>query len=180
MKRPNRNILRCQIAMQEYRDNITIVHKDGNIHKNADELRRWPLPDNIDNPAYLPEEASPQISTEGISVKNLNTTFSKEVRNIYTQDTNCSLLCQLLTKDSKDNSFIHYLDDLLKKSYDEGRFHLLDGIIYHRTKNTCLMTVVDRSLVNLVPKECLDSPFSGHLSEDRTREKFKTCIWWPM
>ncbi|MBW0591337.1 hypothetical protein O181_131052 [Austropuccinia psidii MF-1] len=42
------------------------------------------------------------------------------------------------------------------------------------------MTVVDRSLINLVLKECHDSPFSGHLSEDRTREKLKTCIWWPM
>ncbi|MBW0585992.1 hypothetical protein O181_125707 [Austropuccinia psidii MF-1] len=42
------------------------------------------------------------------------------------------------------------------------------------------MTVVERSLINLVLKECHDSPFSGHLSEDRTREKVKTSIWWPM
>ncbi|MBW0588462.1 hypothetical protein O181_128177 [Austropuccinia psidii MF-1] len=42
------------------------------------------------------------------------------------------------------------------------------------------MTVVDRSLINIVLKECHDSPFSGHLSEDRRREKVKTCIWWPM
>ncbi|MBW0571604.1 hypothetical protein O181_111319 [Austropuccinia psidii MF-1] len=42
------------------------------------------------------------------------------------------------------------------------------------------MEVVDRYLINLVLKECNDSPFSGHLSEDRTREKIKTCIWWPM
>ncbi|MBW0572591.1 hypothetical protein O181_112306 [Austropuccinia psidii MF-1] len=42
------------------------------------------------------------------------------------------------------------------------------------------MTVVDRSLINFVLKECHDSPFSGNLSEDRTREKVKTCILWPM
>ncbi|MBW0541356.1 hypothetical protein O181_081071 [Austropuccinia psidii MF-1] len=54
----------------------------------------------------------------------------------------------------------------------------MDGIIYHRTKRTCVMTVVDWSLINLVLKECHDSPFSGHLSEDRTREKVKTSIWW--
>ncbi|MBW0575998.1 hypothetical protein O181_115713 [Austropuccinia psidii MF-1] len=36
------------------------------------------------------------------------------------------------------------------------------------------------SLVNLVLKECHDSPFSGHLSEERTKEKVKTFIWWPM
>ncbi|MBW0519997.1 hypothetical protein O181_059712 [Austropuccinia psidii MF-1] len=61
MKTPNRHILRWQIGIQEYRSNITIVHKDGNIHQNADVLSRWALPNNIDNPAYVLEEASPQI-----------------------------------------------------------------------------------------------------------------------
>ncbi|MBW0515697.1 hypothetical protein O181_055412 [Austropuccinia psidii MF-1] len=37
MKTPNRHMLRRQIAIQEYRGNMTIVNKDGNIHKNADE-----------------------------------------------------------------------------------------------------------------------------------------------
>ncbi|MBW0591388.1 hypothetical protein O181_131103, partial [Austropuccinia psidii MF-1] len=159
---------------------MTISHKDGNIHKNADGLSRWPLPNNNDNPAYVPEEASPQIQIEGISITDLNTTFFEEVRHSYTQDKNCSILCPLLNKDCKDNSLIHALDEVWKKSYDEGRFNLLDDIIYHRTKHTCVMTVVDSSLINLVLKECHDNPFSGHLSKDRTREKVKTCIWWPM
>ncbi|MBW0563087.1 hypothetical protein O181_102802 [Austropuccinia psidii MF-1] len=180
MKTPNGHMLRWQIALQEYRGNMTIVHEDGNIHKIADGLSRWPLPDNIQNPAYVPEEASPQLPIEGVSVTDLDTTFFEELRNSYTQDKNCSILCQLLNKDCKDNSLIHALDEVWKKSYDEGRFHLLDGIIYHRTKHTCVMTVVDRLLINLVLKECHDIPFSGHLSEDRIREKVKTCIWWPM
>ncbi|MBW0570787.1 hypothetical protein O181_110502 [Austropuccinia psidii MF-1] len=180
MKTSKRHMLRWQIAIQEYRGNMTIVHKDGNIHKIKDGLSRWPLPNNIDNPAYVPEEVFPQIPIEGISVTELNTTFFEGVRKSYTQDRNCSILFQSLTQDWKDNSLIHALDKISKKSYDEERLHLLDGIIYHRTKNTCVMTVVDRSLINLVLKECHDSPFSGHLSEDRTREKVKTCIWWPM
>ncbi|MBW0568734.1 hypothetical protein O181_108449 [Austropuccinia psidii MF-1] len=135
---------------------------------------------NIDNTAYVPEEALPQIPVEGISVTDLNTKFFEEVRNSYTQDMNCSILFQLLTKDFKDSSLIHALDEIWKKSYDEGIFHLLDGIIYHRTKHTCVTTVVDRYLIDLVLKECHDRPSSGHLSEDRTREKIKTCIWWPM
>ncbi|MBW0548324.1 hypothetical protein O181_088039 [Austropuccinia psidii MF-1] len=128
----------------------------------------------------MPEEASPQIPIEGISVTDLNTTFFEEVRNRYTQDTNSSILCQLFNKDYKENSRIHALDELWKKSYDEGRFHLVDCIIYHSTKHTCVMTVVDRSLINIVLKKYHDSPFSRDLSEDRTREKLKTCIWWPM
>ncbi|MBW0544323.1 hypothetical protein O181_084038 [Austropuccinia psidii MF-1] len=91
MKEPNRHIPRWQIAIQEYRGNMTIVHKDWNVHKISDVLSRWPLPNNIDNPAYVPEEASPQIPIEGISVTDLNTTFFQEVRNSYTQDKNCRI-----------------------------------------------------------------------------------------
>ncbi|MBW0461875.1 hypothetical protein O181_001590 [Austropuccinia psidii MF-1] len=104
MKTHNRNMLRWQIAIQEYRGNMTILHKYGNIHKNEDGISRWLLPNKIDNPAYALKEASPQIPIEGISVTELNTTFFEEVRNCYTQDKNCSILCQLLTKISKDNA----------------------------------------------------------------------------
>ncbi|MBW0545824.1 hypothetical protein O181_085539 [Austropuccinia psidii MF-1] len=137
MKAPNRHILRWQIAIQEPRGNMTIVHKDGNIHKNTVGLSRWPLKNNIYNPAYVPEEAYPQIPIEGVSVTDLNTPFFEEVRNSYTQDKSCRILFQLLTKDCKDSSLIHSLDEIWKKSYDEGRFHLPDGIIYHRTNHTC-------------------------------------------
>ncbi|MBW0558263.1 hypothetical protein O181_097978 [Austropuccinia psidii MF-1] len=173
-------MLRWQIAIQAYRGKMTIFHKGGNVHKSSDRLSRWPLPNNIDNAAYVPEEASPQIPIEGISVIDLNTTFFEKVRNSYTQDKIFSIFFQLLTKDCKDNSLIYALDEIWKKSYDEGRFHSLDDIVYHRTKHTCVMTVVERSLINLVLKECHDSPFSGHLSEYRTKEKIKTCIWWPI
>ncbi|MBW0555928.1 hypothetical protein O181_095643 [Austropuccinia psidii MF-1] len=118
IKTPNRHILGWEIAIQEYSGNMTIVHKDGNIHKNADGLSRWPLPNNIDNPSYVPEEAYPQIPIEVISAKDLNTTFFEEVRNSYTQDKNCSIFFQLLSKDCKDNSLIHPLDEVWRKSYD--------------------------------------------------------------
>ncbi|MBW0503048.1 hypothetical protein O181_042763 [Austropuccinia psidii MF-1] len=173
-------MLRWQTVIQEYRGNMTIGHKDRNIPKDSDGLSRFPLKNDIDNPAYVTEESSPQIPIEEISVTDLNTTFFEEVRNSYTQDTNCSILFQLLTKESKENSLIHALDEIWKKLYDEGIFHLNDGIIYCRTKHTCIITVVDRSLINLVFKECHDRSFSGHLSEERRREKVKTCIWWPM
>ncbi|MBW0572592.1 hypothetical protein O181_112307 [Austropuccinia psidii MF-1] len=112
MKTPNSNMLRWQIAIQEYRGNITIFHKDGNINQNSDGLSRWPLQNNSDNPAYVPEEASPQIPIEEIIFTDLNTTFFEEVRNSYTQDKNCSILCQLITKDCKDNYLIHALDEI--------------------------------------------------------------------
>ncbi|MBW0503549.1 hypothetical protein O181_043264 [Austropuccinia psidii MF-1] len=108
-------MLRWQIARQEYRGNMTIVQKYRNFHKIPDELGRWPLPNDIDNLSYVPEEASPQIPIVGISVTYLKTTFFEEVRNSYTQDKNYSLLCQLLAKNSIDNSLIHALDEICKK-----------------------------------------------------------------
>ncbi|MBW0573876.1 hypothetical protein O181_113591 [Austropuccinia psidii MF-1] len=111
-------MVRWQIAIQEYRGYMKIFHKDGNIHKTADGLRRWQLPNSIDNPAYVREEAFPQIFIEGISVTDLNTTFFEEVRNGYTQDRNCTILCQLLTKDCKDKYLIHALDEIWRKPYD--------------------------------------------------------------
>ncbi|MBW0460583.1 hypothetical protein O181_000298 [Austropuccinia psidii MF-1] len=106
MKTPNRYMLRWQIARQEYRGNMTIVQKDGDIDKNADGLRRFPFPNKIENPSYVPDQPSPKVPIEGISFTDLNTTFFEEVSSSYTQDNNCSILCQLISKDSKDNSFI--------------------------------------------------------------------------
>ncbi|MBW0553949.1 hypothetical protein O181_093664 [Austropuccinia psidii MF-1] len=92
-------MLRWKVAIQEYRGNMTIVHKDGNIHKNADGLRRWPLPNNIDNAAYVPEEASPQVPIEGISVTDLNTIFFEElsVRFVYEALDNSSNIKSTMT-----------------------------------------------------------------------------------
>ncbi|MBW0540552.1 hypothetical protein O181_080267 [Austropuccinia psidii MF-1] len=89
---------------------MTIVHKHGKIHRNADGPRRWPLTNEIKNPSYVPEEAYPQIQREGMSVTDLNTTLLEEIRNSYTQDTNCRILFQSITKHFIDNSLIHALD----------------------------------------------------------------------
>ncbi|MBW0522865.1 hypothetical protein O181_062580 [Austropuccinia psidii MF-1] len=60
-KTPNRHILKWKIDIQEYRGNMTIVHKAENICKNADFLSRLALPNTPDNTAYVPENAEPQI-----------------------------------------------------------------------------------------------------------------------
>ncbi|MBW0566088.1 hypothetical protein O181_105803 [Austropuccinia psidii MF-1] len=45
-------MLRWQIAIQEYRGNMTIIYKEVKIHTNADGLSRWPLDNFKSNPAY--------------------------------------------------------------------------------------------------------------------------------
>ncbi|MBW0473694.1 hypothetical protein O181_013409 [Austropuccinia psidii MF-1] len=94
-------------------------------------------------------------------------------------DNSCHILSQILMRYCKDPSLSSKLDEAWKKSYDEGRFHLLDGILYHRTKHTCAMALTDRTLINTILYECHDSVAFGHLLEDRTLERVKTCSWWP-
>ncbi|MBW0531708.1 hypothetical protein O181_071423 [Austropuccinia psidii MF-1] len=176
MKTPNIHMLRWQIAIQEYRENMTIVHKSGNIHKNAYGLSRWALANTPGNPAWVPQEEN---HIEGICVTDIGTEFSNKVKESYKVDKNCYILCQILMKDCKDPSISSKLDETWKKAYYEGIFHLLDGIIYHQTKHTCVMALTYRALINTILNECYDSVAAGHLSEDRTLERVITCSWWP-
>ncbi|MBW0555345.1 hypothetical protein O181_095060 [Austropuccinia psidii MF-1] len=158
---------------------MTIVHKAGIIHNNADGLSRWALPNTPDNHAYVSTGAEPQITIEGINITDLGTEFFEEVRESYKQDMDCHILTALLDKDCKDAALANSLDDIWNTSYDNGRFHVFDGILYHRSKHTCVMVLCSKMLINTIILECHDNIYSGHLSEDRTMERIKTCSWWP-
>ncbi|MBW0560066.1 hypothetical protein O181_099781 [Austropuccinia psidii MF-1] len=144
-------MLRWQIAIQEYRGNMNIV----------------------------PTSAEPQIPIEGINITDVGTEFFVGVRESYKQDKKCHILTALLDEDCKDAALANSLDDSWKASYDNGRSHLFDGILYHRSKHTCVMVLCIRMLINTILPECHDNIPSGQLSEDRTMERIKTCAWWP-
>ncbi|MBW0564650.1 hypothetical protein O181_104365 [Austropuccinia psidii MF-1] len=108
MKTPNIHMLRWQIAIQEYRGNMTIVHKSGNIHKNSDGLSRWALADNPENPAWVPQE---EHHIKGIC----GTEFFNQVKENYKIDKNCHILSQFLMKDWKAPSLSSKLDEIWKK-----------------------------------------------------------------
>ncbi|MBW0531277.1 hypothetical protein O181_070992 [Austropuccinia psidii MF-1] len=169
-------MLRWQIAIQEDRGNMTIAHKSGNIHKNADALSRWALANTLENPAWVPQE---EHHIEYICVTDIGTEFFNQVKESYKMDRNCHIIFQILMKDCKDLSLSSKLDEIWKKAYDEGRFHLLHGILYHRTKCTCVMALTDRTVINTILHECHDSVAAGHPSEEITLERVKTCSWWP-
>ncbi|MBW0539093.1 hypothetical protein O181_078808 [Austropuccinia psidii MF-1] len=160
MKTPNRHMLRWQISIQEYKGNITIVHKSGNIHENADVLNRWALANKPGIFKWLPQE---EHYIEGICVTEIGTEFFNKVKERYNMDKICHILSQLLMKDCKDPSLSSKLDEVRKKAYDEGIFHLLDGILYHRTKHTYVITLKYRTLINTILHEFHDSVVSGHL-----------------
>ncbi|MBW0527008.1 hypothetical protein O181_066723 [Austropuccinia psidii MF-1] len=92
-------MLRWQIAIQEYRGIMTIVHKAGNIHKNANGLSILALPNTPNSPSYLPENAEPQIQIEGINITEVGTYFFEEVRESYKKEENCHIINSILDTD---------------------------------------------------------------------------------
>ncbi|MBW0570336.1 hypothetical protein O181_110051 [Austropuccinia psidii MF-1] len=154
-------MLRWQIAIQEYRGNMTIINQAGNIHKNADGLSRWTLPNKPDTPSYVPTSAEPHILIQGIKITDMGTEFFEEVRKSYKQDTNCHILTALLEKYFEDAALTNSLDDTWKTSYVNGKVHLFDGILYHRSKHTCVMALCSRMLINTILLECDDNIYSG-------------------
>ncbi|MBW0532542.1 hypothetical protein O181_072257 [Austropuccinia psidii MF-1] len=151
---------------------MNIVQKSGNIHKNADGLNRWALANTPANPAWVPQE---EQHIEVICVTDIGTEFINQVKESYKMEKNYHILFQLLMKDSKDPSLSSKLDEIWKNAYDEGRFHLLDGILSHRTKHTCVMALTDIALINTIIQKCHDSVAAGHLSEERTLDRVNTC-----
>ncbi|MBW0571128.1 hypothetical protein O181_110843 [Austropuccinia psidii MF-1] len=41
------------------------------------------------------------------------------------------------------------------------------------------MVLCSRMIINTILPERHDKIYSGHLSEDRTMDRIKTCSWWP-
>ncbi|MBW0562796.1 hypothetical protein O181_102511 [Austropuccinia psidii MF-1] len=109
MKTPNRYMLRWQISIKQYRLNMTIVHKSGNIHKNADGLSRWALENTAENTAWVPQE---EHHIEGIFVTDVGTEFFNKVKERYKVEKNCHILCQILMKDCEYPSLSSKLDEI--------------------------------------------------------------------
>ncbi|MBW0525229.1 hypothetical protein O181_064944 [Austropuccinia psidii MF-1] len=147
-------MLRWQIDMQEYRRDMTIVHKSGSIHKNEDGLSRWVLANTPQNPEWVPQEEN-QI--EIICVTDIGTEFFNQAKEIYDMDKKCHILFQLLMKECKDPYLYTKLEEIWKKAHDEGRFHLHGRFLYHRTKHTCTITLTDRALISTILHEYHDS-----------------------
>ena len=72
IKTPNRHMLRWMLAIQEYRPYMTITHRPGKFHNNADGLSRMALPNDSNNPAWEPEEEQQDIPVMGISLAELS------------------------------------------------------------------------------------------------------------
>ncbi|MBW0474807.1 hypothetical protein O181_014522 [Austropuccinia psidii MF-1] len=109
MNTPNRHMLRWHIVIQEYKLNMTIIHKSGNIRGNSNGLSRWALTNTPENPAWEPQEES---HIEGICVTDISTEFFNQVKVSYEVKKNFHILFQLLIQDFRETSLSSKLDDV--------------------------------------------------------------------
>ncbi|KAI7936677.1 hypothetical protein MJO28_015576 [Puccinia striiformis f. sp. tritici] len=179
MKTPSRHMMRWQIAIQEWRGSMTITHRDGLIHKNADGLSRWALPNDADNPAFDQEEIVREVPIMAIAISGLATAFWDSVEASYDTDKNTACLVTLLKSKHSQPDLLAQLDEPWRSSFAAGRFVLLDGLLYHRSGNHCALVLVLEDHIASILHECHDCITSGHFSKDRTVERLRVLAWWP-
>ncbi|MBW0525923.1 hypothetical protein O181_065638 [Austropuccinia psidii MF-1] len=86
MKTTNRDMLRWQIAIHEYRGIMNIIYKEGKTHTNAEGLSRWPLDNFKRNQDYDPE-VSAKIPIYFMEIdRRRNFKFSKWVQESGSSD----------------------------------------------------------------------------------------------
>ncbi|KAI7943624.1 hypothetical protein MJO28_011152 [Puccinia striiformis f. sp. tritici] len=177
MKTPNRHMLRWQIAIQQYRGSMTIVHKSGSKHQNADGLSRWALPNTPDNPAYVSEDED-IFPILGIHACDLDSAFYEVVKQSYSSNCELNTLINILTTNNNNPELIASLPKELVQHYQLGKFSLLDGLLYFRHTHSSVIVLNDKKHILSILSECHDGITSAHLSEERTLEKVKQTAWW--
>ena len=86
-------MLRWQMALQQYRGEMTIIHKAGKNHGNADAFSRFHLNNDLDNPARMDEK---DVEILGIHILDLHSDFLKVLRDHYEKDPQYITLIKIL------------------------------------------------------------------------------------
>ncbi|MBW0573213.1 hypothetical protein O181_112928 [Austropuccinia psidii MF-1] len=141
MKTTNGNMLRWQIAIQQYSGNMTIIYKEGKSHTNADGLRRRPLDNVKSNPAY-DLEAAAKIPMHFMGIDR-----TKNFRLSEWAPEDGTLDSENIASESPELE--SQLEEPWFRAYKDNKFFLIDGLLYHREKHTSALTVVDRDHISL-------------------------------
>ncbi|MBW0523117.1 hypothetical protein O181_062832 [Austropuccinia psidii MF-1] len=176
MKTTNRHMLRWQIAIQEYRGNMTIIYKEDR-RKNF-RFSEW-APESGTLDSGNTDSEGTETPILGISSSELHNEFFSAVLKSYSKHKQCGILLQLLQQKYRSPELESQLEEPLLRAYKDNKLLLIDALLYHREKHTSALTVVDRDHISLILQECHDCPYMGHKSEDRTKERVASTAWWP-
>ncbi|MBW0464086.1 hypothetical protein O181_003801 [Austropuccinia psidii MF-1] len=117
------------------------------------------------------ESEGTETAILGISSSELHNNFFSAVMKTYSKHKQFGILLQLLQKKYRIPELECQLEEPWLRDYKDNRSFLIDGLIYHREKNTSAFIVVDREHISSILKECHDFPYIGHMSEDSTKER---------
>ncbi|KAG0139774.1 hypothetical protein CROQUDRAFT_54248 [Cronartium quercuum f. sp. fusiforme G11] len=115
---------------------MTIMHRSGKLHNNADALSRMALPNDPSNPAWEEEDEERDMPVMGISSCDLSDEFFGGIEASYEANLNTVKLQKNLLSDKRDMSLETTLDPDWKEPFEAGKFSTISGILYHREKHT--------------------------------------------
>lgn len=179
VKNPNRHMLRWQLAIQEHRGHMTIVHRPGVENKNADGLSRCALPNDSSNPAAdLTDEVA---LVYAISMVEMNDEWFKQIRAGYEEDENLSRVLTAVKANTPDALQAARVDQprQILQELEQGRFFSLDDILYRKDGLTSVIVVADIASKQSLLHACHDAVTAGHFGVERTLQRLKTYVWWP-
>ncbi|MBW0491264.1 hypothetical protein O181_030979 [Austropuccinia psidii MF-1] len=91
----------------------------------------------------------------------------------------CGILLQLLQQKYRSPKLESHLEEPWLRDYKDKKFFLIDGLLYHREKNTSALTIIDRDHISLILQDLQDCAYMGPMGEDRTKERVAGTPWWP-
>ena len=179
MKTPNRHILRWQLAIQEYRWHMTITHREGKNHTNADGLSRNAFPNDENNPASDLEPEEKVQPVFGIHVIDLKDEFFETVKKGYEKDQNIVRIKKILDgKNIENKALIGTLDKPYKEYVEAEKFKLCGELLYILVGGNCVIVLGDKETQMEVLKMSHDEILAGHLNINRTMDTVQKSAWW--
>ncbi|KAK4698583.1 hypothetical protein P7C70_g7691, partial [Phenoliferia sp. Uapishka_3] len=179
MKTPNRHMLRWQLAIQEYRGRMTILHREGRVHLNADGMSRMALPNDASNPA-ADLSGEPESPIHALSFVELDDEFFSAIKASYALDDSIRRIhTALLTPEADPTSILSGVKGDLRAQFDAGRFFLLDELLYRRKGAAVALVICDPETRGAVISACHDQVTAGHLGLEKTYARLRPLAWWP-
>jgi len=190
LKTPSRHMLRWQLAIQEYRNGMTLVHRAGKQNQIADALSRAALPNDTANPAADLTDEIEKVSDNDLSdnylpissimLLSIHNELFEFIKDSYSKDPIFSIVYNCLTNNIDTPSVaIANLPAAIRKDFDAGRYFLLDKLLYRKSGLASSLVVTDKGIQTQILESCHDELSSGHLALDRTLESVKRIAWWP-
>lgn len=163
VKNPNRHMLRWQLAVQEHRGHMTVIHRPGKDNKNVDGLSRSALPNDKTNPASDLTEDVPIVYA--ISIVEMNDEWSNKIKRAYQDD---EVLTKIITAlqsgtDSDKEEAEAELSDKETGDLRKGLFFKMDNLLYKRIGPlSSVLVLPDKDSKQQILAACHDAITAGH------------------